>query len=171
MGRPGRNRRRGTAGGFAGHAVLLVACTIILLPFVWMIVISLAPQGEIFSGALLPKPDLNAAFENFAYALSRAPLLRYMLNGVIVCGAILSLQVLFAAPAGYALAKLPFRGRKLIYGAVVVGLMIPIQVPAIPLYITFAYAGLLDTYTGLVLPFIHIKLCYLPLPPVLPVLS
>ena len=72
----------------------------------------------------------------------------------VVCAAILVLQVLIAAPAGYALAKLPFRGRPLLFGAVVVALMIPMQVPAIPLYVAIAYAGLLNSYTALIAPFI-----------------
>ena len=147
-------RRRLTVSSVLANLVLLAASAVLLLPFVWMAVLSLAPQGQIFSGALLPVPSLQAAHDNFAFALSRAPMLRYMLNGVVVCAAILVLQVLVAAPSGYALAKLPFRGRPLMYAAVVIGLMIPIQVPAIPLYIAFATTGLVDTYTGLVLPFV-----------------
>jgi multiple sugar transport system permease protein len=141
-------------GDIFAHAALAAGATIMIAPFIWMTVLAFAPQGEIFSGRLLPWPSLQAGVENFAFAFSRAPLLRYMLNGALVCAAILVLQLMIAAPAGYALAKLPFTGRPLLYGAVVIGLMIPIQVPAIPLYIAFANAGLLDTYTALVLPFI-----------------
>jgi multiple sugar transport system permease protein len=143
-----------TMGAVASNAVLVAASLIMLLPFIWMVMASLAAQGEIFSGALLLKPDLDAARENYAFALSRAPLFRYMANGAFVCLAILALQVLVAMPAGYALAKLPFRGRPLLFAGVIVGLMIPIQVPAIPLYIAIAGAGLTDTYTALIAPFI-----------------
>lgn len=136
------------------NAVLALASLIMVLPFLWMAMASMAPQGEIFSGAVFLKPSLQAAWNNYAYAFSRAPLLRYMANGVLVCVAIIVCQIAIAAPAGYALAKLPFRGRPVVFGAIVIGLMIPIQVPAIPLYIGLAYAGLLDTYTALVLPFI-----------------
>jgi len=59
-----------------------------------------------------------------------------------------------AAPAGCALVKLPFWGRGLLFGAVILGLMIPIQVPAIRLYAGLAYGGLLNTCTALILPFI-----------------
>ena len=138
----------------AANIILLFACLIMLLPFIWMALMSLAPQGQIFSAALAPMPTLQGARDNYLFALSRAPLLRYLINGLAVCSAILVLQILIAAPAGYALAKLPFRGRAVLYSATVIGLMIPIQVPAIPLYVAFAYAGLLDTYTALILPFI-----------------
>lgn len=139
---------------FTANAILAFASLIMVLPFLWMAMASMAPQGEIFSGAVFLKPSLQAAWNNYAFAFSRAPLLRYMANGVLVCVAIILCQIAIAAPAGYALAKLPFRGRSLVFGAIVIGLMIPIQVPAIPLYIGLAYAGLLDTYTALVLPFI-----------------
>jgi multiple sugar transport system permease protein len=135
-----------------GHGILLIASAVMVLPFFWMIAVSLAPQGEVFSGVLFPAPSWSAAWENYAYAVTQIPLLTYMLNGVIVCLGILVPQVLIAAPAGYALAKLPFQGRPILFGAVILGLMIPMQVPAIPLYIAIAHAGLLDTYTALILP-------------------
>jgi multiple sugar transport system permease protein len=147
-------RWKPTLGAFIGNGILTAASLIMLLPFIWMVMASLAPQGEIFSGSLLLKSDLTAARDNYAFALSRAPLLRYMLNGAFVCLAILALQVIVAVPAGYALAKLPFHGRPFLFAAVIIGLMIPIQVPAIPLYIAIANAGLTDTYTALILPFI-----------------
>ncbi|WP_281827255.1 carbohydrate ABC transporter permease [Jannaschia rubra] len=137
-----------------GTAVLLLAAVLVLLPFVYMIAVSLAPAGALWSGSLLPRPGLAAARDHYAFALTQVPLLRYMANGAFVCGMILLLQVLIAAPAGYALAKLPFRGRGALFGAVILALMIPIQVPAIPLYVGLAYAGLLNTYTALILPFV-----------------
>jgi multiple sugar transport system permease protein len=141
-------------GAMLSHAVLAAASLIMLLPFLWMLMVSLAPQGEVYSGALWLRPSIDAARDNYQFALSRAPLLRYMLNGAFVCISILFAQILIAAPAGYALAKLPFRGKPLLMAGVIMGLMIPIQVPAIPLYIALAYAGLLDSYTALILPFV-----------------
>jgi multiple sugar transport system permease protein len=134
--------------------VLVIAALVTVLPFAWMIAVSFVPQGEVFTGRLVPPVSFTAGIENYRRALSHAPLLLYMVNGVIVCGVILVLQVLIAAPAGYALAKLDFRGRPLLFGAVAVALMIPMQVPAIPLYVAIAYAGLLNSYTALIAPFI-----------------
>ena len=137
-----------------GTLALILVAGVTLLPFVYMIAVSLAPQGTVYSGAVLPAPSFAAARENYAFALTQVPLLRYMANGAFVCGMILILQVLIAAPAGYALAKLPFRSRPVLFSAIIIALMIPMQVPAIPLYVAIAYAGLLDTYTALILPFI-----------------
>ncbi|MET0258115.1 MAG: carbohydrate ABC transporter permease [Methylobacterium sp.] len=125
-----------------------------LLPFVWMVAVSLSAPGDLYTGALWPATTLSAGWANYREAWTAVPLPRYILNGAIVCSAILVLQVLIAAPAGYALAKLPFRGRSLLFAGVLLGLLVPIQVPAIPLYVAIAYAGLLDTYTALVLPFV-----------------
>ncbi len=144
----------GRPARFAGTLVLTIVALLTLVPFVYMLAVSFAGQGAVYTGSLLPWPNLAAARENYAYALNEAPLLRYMANGVFVCGTILVLQVLVAAPAGYALAKLPFFGRPVLFGAIILALMIPMQVPAIPLYVAIAYAGLLNTYTALILPFI-----------------
>jgi multiple sugar transport system permease protein len=149
-----RQTRTPKAGAVISNMLLMSAAIVMLLPFIWMIMVSLTPQGEVYSGALVLTPTLQAAQENYSFALSHAPLLRYMFNGVVVCTSILVMQILIAAPAGYALAKLPFSGRPLLMAGVIIGLMIPIQVPAIPLYIGLAYAGLLDSYTALILPFI-----------------
>jgi multiple sugar transport system permease protein len=125
-----------------------------LAPFAVMIATSLAGPDEIYAGGLLPAPDLEAAWANYAAALTEVPLLRYMANGAFVCAVILVLQITIAAPAGYALAKLPFRGRPVLLGAVILALMVPMQVPAIPLFLATAQMGLLNTYTALIAPFV-----------------
>ena len=80
------------------------------------------------------------------------PLHRYLLNGVVVTAAIFTLQVLVALPAAYALAKLRFGLAKPLFALVLLGLLIPGHVPAIPHYIMLSHAGLLNTYPALVLP-------------------
>ena len=137
-----------------GDVVLFLIAVVTLLPFVWMVAISFVPQGEVYSGRLIPPIDLQSGRDNYRRALTQVPLLLFLANGVIVCTAILVLQVLVAAPAGYALAKLNFCGRPVLFGAIVMALMIPMQVPAIPLYVAVAYAGLLNSYSALVGPFI-----------------
>ena len=134
------------------HAVLLAGAAIMLGPFVWMLSTSLKPPNEIFGDTLTLLPQVWAADRNYGAAFSQVPLARYLLNGVIVCGLIFSSQVLIALPCAYALAKLRFRGRQLLFALVIVGLMIPGQAPVIPLYLLMWQAGLLDTYAALVIP-------------------
>ncbi len=143
-------RRLGTA---AAHAVLLAGAAFILLPFVWMLLTAIRPPEEILSGSLNPIPHRFYGVENVMQALQLAPLHMFMFNGVIVCVGILFVQLLVAIPAAYALAKFEFPGRALLFALVIAGLSIPIQVPALPIYLGLARLRLLDTYVAMMLPF------------------
>ena len=137
------------------HMVLMAGAAVMLGPFILMLSGSLKPGYEIVSAELTLLPQEEWAIgENYGRALTSVPLLRFMLNGVIICTAILAVQLFVAVPAAYSLAKLRFRGRELLFALVLLGLMIPIQVPALPLYIMVFYMGLTDTYLGLMMPFI-----------------
>ncbi|MGD9507436.1 MAG: carbohydrate ABC transporter permease [Geminicoccaceae bacterium] len=138
---------------FLVHGVLLLGAAFILLPFVWMMVTSIKPPAELFTAQLRLLPDQFYGVENYSFAIENAPLFRFGLNGLIVCLGILIVQLLTSIPCAYALAKLRFPGRNLLFTLVLLGLCIPVQVPALPIYIGLAYAGLLNTYFSLMLPF------------------
>ncbi|MEO0361997.1 MAG: carbohydrate ABC transporter permease [Pseudomonadota bacterium] len=89
---------------------------------------------------------------NYTMAFSEAPLLRYLLNGVIVTVSIFVIQVLIALPCAYALAKLRFWGREAVFSLVLFCLLIPVHAIALPLYIMLAKVGLTNTYAALVIP-------------------
>ncbi|BBK36182.1 sn-glycerol-3-phosphate transport system permease protein UgpE [Allostella sp. ATCC 35155] len=133
--------------------LLGLAAAAFLLPLLWMLSFSIKPADEIFTGRLDLLPSSLEGLANYARAMELRPLDRYLLNGVIVCGAILVFQILFAAPCAYALAKLRFPGRSLAFGLVLFALLVPIQVTAIPIFLMASGAGLLDSYTALVAPF------------------
>ena len=135
------------------HAVLIAGAIVILLPFVWMLITSIKSPPEIFAVDFSPWPKHFSGAENYGNALSKVPLLRFALNGVVVCAGILLVQVLVAVPCAYALAKLSFPGRNTLFALVLLGLCIPIQVPALPLYMGLARAGLLNTYFAIMMPF------------------
>lgn len=136
------------------HGVLIVTSLLVLIPFIWMVSLSLKPPGEIFRVNFSFLPENWHAIENYRKALTSAPLPRYLLNGVIVCGAILILQILVCAPAAYALAKLNFRGREALFALVLIGLLIPHQVLVVPLFILAYLLGIVNTYAALIFPFI-----------------
>ncbi|WMY10995.1 carbohydrate ABC transporter permease [Paraburkholderia phenoliruptrix] len=136
------------------HAVLLITGALILAPFVWMVSLSFKPPGEIFRAHFSFFPQHWYALQNYTRALTSVPLPRYMLNGVIVCAAILTLQVAVCAPAAYALAKLRFRGRDLFFAMVLIGLLLPQQVLSLPLFILGYKLGILNTYAALIFPYI-----------------
>ena len=135
------------------HAALLAGALVVLLPFYWMLLTSILPPEEVLTGGLGPFPGRLHAVENYTRALTVAPLPRFLLNGVIVCAGILAVQLLVAIPAAYALAKLRFHGRPPLFAAVLGALCVPVQVPALPLYLGLAKLGLLDTYFALMWPF------------------
>jgi multiple sugar transport system permease protein len=136
------------------HTVLAAGAVFMLLPFVFMLVTSIKPPAEVFEATFRLWPRNFHGLQNYASALTTAPLLRFMLNGLIVCGGILVIQLLVAIPCAYALAKLRFPGRPVLFGLVLLGLCIPVQVPSLPLYMALAEVGLLNTYFSMMLPFL-----------------
>jgi multiple sugar transport system permease protein len=134
------------------HAMLGLGAVLMLAPFVIMISVSLKPSGEIFSPEFTLLPKQWHAWQNYSDAFTKQPLARYILNGFIVTGAIFVCQLLTALPCAYALAKLRWRGRESMFLLVLLGLLIPPQVTAIPLYILLWQVGLLDTYAAIILP-------------------
>ncbi len=135
------------------HLVLALGAFVMLLPFYWMVLTSIRSPAEIFNVSLWPIPEKFDAIENYGRAIAQVPMLRFMLNGVIVCGDILIVQVLTAVPAAYALAKLRFPGRKLMLALVIAALCVPIQALALPLFVGLAKAELLNSYFAMMAPF------------------
>jgi len=135
------------------HVLLMAGAAVMLIPFIWMVSLSLKPPQEIFTINPSLFPKVWYAWENYSLAFKAQPLLRYLLNGVIVTLTIFTLQMLVAVPCAYALAKLDFRGKGLLFSLVLFCLLIPPQVPAIPLYIAFWKLRILNSYAALILPF------------------
>ena len=123
-----------------------------LMPYIWMVSASLKPLDEIFRASLSLIPEGGGTLANYAKVLAGVPVGQYLWNGAVVCGGILFFQLLFAVPAGYAIAKLNFPGRDWAFGAVMLGLLVPYHVPALPLYVGFSALGMLNTYAALILP-------------------
>jgi multiple sugar transport system permease protein len=134
-------------------AVLGIAAALMLVPYIWMLAVSVKPQDEVFRASLTLLPEKWALIENYGRVLRTIPVVTFVTNGLIVCFGILFFQLLFAIPAAYALAKLQFRGREVLFGFVMLGLLVPYQTTALPLYMGFHHAGLLNSYTALIAPF------------------
>lgn len=133
--------------------VLGFLALLLLMPYIWMISASVKPLDELFRASLNLWPERFYGVENYRQVFSQIPVFGYLWNGIVVCAGILFFQLLFAVPAAYALAKLHFPGRDLVLGLVMLGLLVPPHVPALPLYVAFSKMGLLNTYAALILPF------------------
>jgi len=133
--------------------VLGFLALLLLMPYIWMISASVKPLDELFRASLNLWPERFYGVENYRQVFSQIPVFGYLWNGIVVCAGILFFQLLFAVPAAYALAKMNFPGRDLALGLVMLGLLVPPHVPALPLYVAFSKMGLLNTYAALILPF------------------
>ncbi|SEQ60507.1 carbohydrate ABC transporter permease [Thalassovita taeanensis] len=156
----------------AKHVVLILGALIVLLPFYVMVSYTLKTPVEIMSGSgglfgtQTPFTDAfclkaggtdvectkSALAYNFGSAFKKAPLLRYLLNGVAVTAAIFLIQVVVALPCAYALAKLRFWGRDAVFSLVLFCLLIPVHAIALPLFIMLAKLGLTNSYAALIVP-------------------
>jgi multiple sugar transport system permease protein len=121
-----------------------------LLPFAWMLAISLAPQaGDSFAKALRGPWDLS----QYRALFTTAAIPRYVLNSVVVALAVVALNVATAATVGYVLARRRVPGDRFWTLGIIATLMLPKQVLMIPLYLVMQRLHLIDTYGALVLPF------------------
>jgi len=141
-----------SASSWLRQGALCVVALVWLFPYLWMGLTSLKPLAEIISSptALWPKqPTLDAYREVFR----SLPLARYFFNTSVMALGIAALQITLALPAGYALAKLRFRGKRWAFGLIVATLLVPAQVRFVPVFSLLADVGLVNTLSGLILPF------------------
>jgi multiple sugar transport system permease protein len=145
-------RLRRMLGDIALHGVLVVASLLTLLPLFWMVSASLMPSGEasVFPPRLLPSAP---TLEHYATLFVRLDLARVLMNSAIVAVSGTVCAVVINAMAGYAFAKLRFRGRDATFRMLLAALIIPAQVGMLPLFLLLKSMGLVNTYVGAIVPF------------------
>jgi multiple sugar transport system permease protein len=121
-----------------------------LVPFLWMVAISIAPGAGESLGRALRGPW---GLANYQALFGSANVARYVLNSAIVAAAVVALNVVTAALVGYVLARRRVPGDKVWMLGILATLMLPKQVLMIPLYLVLARLHLLDSYGALILPF------------------
>ena len=135
----------------------LIAAAFWILPYAWMVVTSLKPLDEIARNPTAPFPE-HPQLDGYREVFALIPVGRYLAVSVLVAVLIGLLQIALALPAGYALAKLHFVGRKRAFAIVVACLLVPPQVTFVSVFLMFAKVSLTNTLTALVLPFAAIAL-------------
>ena len=131
------------------YFVLFVGTVIFAYPFLWMIAGSLKPELEIGELRLWSG---NFTTHSYEQVWTKVPIGRAFLNSILVSLATTTSVVLFGSMAGYALAKLRFIGRKVVYLLILFTMMIPFQIVLIPQYILMVKLGWTDTYLSLIAP-------------------
>jgi multiple sugar transport system permease protein len=149
--KPYRKRRLPAAGTVGRYAALAVAAALTLGPVLWTLSTSLRTPSESFNlpPSFLPiNPDFTAYQEVFKQI--NVGLL--VLNSALVTGLIALGQMASATLAGYAFARLDFRGKKAIFSLVLATMMVPVQVTIVPVFMLIRGMGLSDTLLALILP-------------------
>lgn len=138
-----------------GYFILALIALSMLMPFFAMINLSFSPNSQIFSGAsnILPKNWIESlTFNNYRSVFSSIPIARYFFNSLIVATITTIGQVIFSAFAGYAFARLKFKGSDFLFVLILITMMIPPQVNIIPLFFLMRELHLIDTYQALIIP-------------------
>jgi multiple sugar transport system permease protein len=143
----------GTALAWADVPVWLLGTAMVCVwaaPFVWMVSTSLKPPAQVMTRTIewLPR---EVTLDNYRKVLTY-PIGTWALNSVVVAGVATLLNVLFGAMAGYALARMRFPGRNLLFGLFLASIMIPPEVGVVPLLIWMIRLDWASTYQALILP-------------------
>jgi multiple sugar transport system permease protein len=133
------------------HVGLLLGAVIALFPLFWMVSASLMPTGQ--ANTLPPRLlPTSPTLEHYREVFTRLSMGRYLINSAGIAVAITTISLLVNSMAGYAFAKLRFRGRDSIYRVLSAGLVIPSQVAMLPLFLLMKSLGLINTYMGVAIP-------------------
>ncbi|MCG9886455.1 MAG: carbohydrate ABC transporter permease [Cyanobacteria bacterium] len=134
------------------YALLSAIALAMLLPLLWLLSTALkAPTEDIFQfpPRLLPA---SPTLENFKNVLAAEPFGLYFKNSLVISTLTVVLNLLFCALAAYPLARLAFRGREVLFSAIVATIAIPFQIVMIPLYILSVQVGVRNSYLGVIFP-------------------
>ncbi len=133
------------------YAALIIGALIMVFPFVWMILTSLksVPESMKVPPTIFPQEVITT---NFGDAMKSLPFLKLYLNTGLMIFFRVICAVAFSSMAGYAFAMLNFRGKKLLFGIVLVQMSLPSQIFIIPQYQMVAKMGLANTIFALVFP-------------------
>ena len=139
------------ANRLAINAALVLLALVALAPLLWMLSVSFMPAG---AASHFPPPLLPSRFtlDNYRELFERIGIGHYLVNSVIVACAITVLSLLVNTMAGYAFAKLQFRGRERIFTVLLAALVIPAQVTMLPLFLMMKQLHLVNSYGGVVVP-------------------
>jgi multiple sugar transport system permease protein len=135
------------------HTLLTAGLVVMVGPFLWMLLSSFKSEGEIRQRPPTWWPD-EPTIAGYTELLGRLDFPSYFVNSVVVAVLTTAGNLLFCAAAGYALAKLRFAGRGALFVVVLGTIMVPSIVILVPLFVLTSNLGLINTYAGLVLPFL-----------------
>jgi multiple sugar transport system permease protein len=133
----------------AEHATLVVLGFVTIVPVVFVVLTSLMTSDQALTASILPHP-FNLG--NYARVFTELPLTRWFANSAMYAVLATAFMLASSVPAAYALAQIRFRGANLIFTAIIVTMLLPPQVTAVPVYVMFSHLHLTGTLWPLILP-------------------
>jgi multiple sugar transport system permease protein len=131
---------------------LVIGALVFLFPFYYMIIGSLQAKRDTSITGVIPTHGVT--LHNYAQINASLDLLRSLVNSGIFTGGVILATVVFGVLAGYALARLHFRGRGTLFALMLLVQVVPFQLLIIPLYVMIVRNyGLADSYMGMILPY------------------
>jgi multiple sugar transport system permease protein len=131
---------------------LVIGAVVFLFPFYYMIIGSLQPKSDPSIAGVIPLHGVT--LHNYAQIDASLGLLRSLVNSGIFTGGVIVATLVFGVLAGYALARLHFRGNGSLFALMLLVQVVPFQLLIIPLYVMIVRNyGLADSYLGMILPF------------------
>ena len=137
--------------GWLVFGLLVLGSGIMLFPFVWMVLSSFKSAGDVYTYPPKWIPS-QWNFSNYAAVFRMIPFLRYYFNSIYTSLAQTAIQIFLSITAAYALTKLDFPGKNGLINLIRSTMFVPLIVTLIPLYLMFSRLGLVDTYSGIILP-------------------
>ncbi len=133
------------------YSILIFWTILFLYPFLWMLSATLRPEAEIGSFGIIPS---KISLSSYITVFQKIPLGRAFLNSLLVASAITAGVIVLGSMIGYSLARLNFRGKKLIFGIILFTMTLPFQITLIPQYILMVKFQWTDSFLALIIPYL-----------------
>ena len=150
---PRRRRRPLRWSRTLTYVALVIGLLVTLMPFIWMALGSVKTQGELLQRPITWWPQ-EPTLDNYEQWLTQLDYWQFFLNSLFVAIVVVLGNLVFCSMVGYALAKMSFPGKRVLFALVMVTLMVPGVVTLVPMFVLVSNMGLVNTYPALMLPFL-----------------
>lgn len=133
------------------YAILTIGAAFSLIPLLWLVRSSLMETAQIFEIPLRWLPD-PICWDNFEQALTVVPFVKYFRNSAIIVIGVVAGTVFTSSITAFAFSRLEWKGRDMIFGILLSGMMLPFAVTLIPTFVMWSKTGLTNTFIPLILP-------------------
>src|SRR5262249_23152118 len=131
------------------YAVLICGTAVFLYPFLWMLAATFKSEIEITGFGIIPQ---HLTLDSYNFVFHKIPIARAFINSLFVSVVVTLSVIISGSIVGYALSRLQFRGRNLLFNLALATMMIPAQLTLIPLYTMMVTFGWVNSYLALIVP-------------------